>query len=821
MKSHRRPSDETTAAVFQADIMEVPSHRACAFCRSQKVRCIMDEGNEEVCQRCIKAGRTCVFTPIQKRRQRKRTDTRVAELEREMKAMQAMLKGKQQAAQSGAPGKNSTPPVEAMGLWYKELPEDPPRIGASDEQAAEGERIQSVGHAVQPKRAGPFLWPKKQLDTPPGETRDVVDRGLISMATARQLFDSYRRDLFPHYPVVYVPESVTADSMRTSKPMLFLAILAAAAGKQSPEMSAMLDKEVLHAYATKTLVQSEKSLELVQSLLLSSVWYHPPNKFGQLKYYEYIHMAATMALGIGIGTRPASQRSRFGKQQALGRGANTPSMHPLEDAMNPDLSMTPRSRDSSPDTGSIESRRTFLACFVICANVSMCLRRPNMLRVSSYIRESVEYLERARDAVPSDRTVVAWVKLVMIQDEIGTSFAYDDPGGTACITELRTQIMLKDFERRLTEWWTSTPEVDMTGSLIITYYTCRLYLHEIALHVDHSPEDFKAPYQMGVIEPWQGDEIPSQILAEAIAECVNSAHSLLSTFLSMSPESLRALPVFSFVRVSFAAFILAKLCLSAAHPECRIGRVLDRSSLQAESILEQAIHHVREVVGTVRSRVPAIFLALLFKLRAWCLHPEMIEWADAESPKPQIAAKPRAQQVFQTGLTSSAVVGPRVIEQSSGDESSPAYSEQPRLSGPTGRDMSRDATGANGADGPSGLTPQSMSSTSPDANAPASNEASLFPGQMLQPNSNLMGGAITIPQPPAGDGNDMNNQMELDQDFMQYFGDMTGLAEGGLTGLEDWDSLPTEIMGFDGNFGYQFEPVGMQAQSGGSMGMGV
>lgn len=815
VKATRRLKKETklghrehpSLACWLQSTMEVPSHRACAFCRSQKVRCIVDEENEEACQRCAKAGRTCVFTPIQKRKQRKRTDTRVAELEREMKAMRSMLKEKQQATQTDPPVRNEPP--QARGLWFKEHSQHAPREDTFDEPPAQSGKVSSAGPDVQHwKPSGPLLWPNKMMDRPPEEKSDVIDRGVISMAAARQLFDSYRTELFPHYPMVYVPGSVTADEIRQAKPTLFLAILAAAAGKGSPEVSAVLDKEVLQTYAMKSLVHSEKSLELVQSLLLSSFWYHPPNKFGQLKYYEYIHMAATMALDIGIGTRKTNQRSRFGRQQPNNSGPNAKSMHPLEDAMNPDLSMTPRSRDCSPDTGSVEARRTFLACFIICATISMSLRRPNMLRASSYIRESVDFLEVSRDAVPSDRTVVAWVKLIMIQDEIGNSFAYDDPGGIACITELRTQLMLKDFERRLTDWWTTTPEIDMTGTLIITYYTTRLYLHEIALHVDHSPEDFKAPYQMGVIEGWQGDEIPSQILSEGIAECINCSHSLLNTFLSMPPEGLRALPVFSFVRVSFAAFVLAKLCLSAAHPDSRIGRVLDRSSLKAESYLERAIHHVREVVGEVRNRVPAIFLALLFKLRAWCLRPEMIEWPDTGATEnPTAAAKLTSQpQLFQRApdrhpdLVGSALEEQRLESQ----QPLPRIEQQAAFS-------SVDNSASNTSTAHE-LTPQSLSS---DGTINQAKTAAL--------NFGSESGAITIPQTPADGVDDFNSMsnvntmtnnemndiiehMELDSDFLNYFGDMTGLAEGGLTGLEDWGALPSNpATNYDGVFGYQFE----------------
>lgn len=105
-------------------------------------------------------------------------------------------------------------------------------------------------------------------------------------------------------------------------------------------------------------------------------------------------------------------------------------------------------------------------------------------------------------------------------------------------------------------------------------------------HVDHAPEDFKAPYQMGRIQTL-GKEVSTQVLAEAIAECVSSAHALLTTFLDIDVDSLRGLPVFSFVRTSFASFILAKLSLSCADPSSRIGKVLDRSSLQLESYMDR------------------------------------------------------------------------------------------------------------------------------------------------------------------------------------------------------------------------------------------
>ena len=173
-----------------------------------------------------------------------------------------------------------------------------------------------------------------------GKGKDVIDRDIISMATARNLFETYRKELYPHYPMVPIPHSTSADDMRQTKPTLFLAIVSAAASKDHPDLSATLDKEVLHAYAAKTLVHSQKSLEMVQALLISAVWYHPPNRFSQLKYYEYIHMAVTMAIQIGIGTRSVPQRSRFEANTRTGAVDALRSIHPLEDNANPDLSST-------------------------------------------------------------------------------------------------------------------------------------------------------------------------------------------------------------------------------------------------------------------------------------------------------------------------------------------------------------------------------------------------------------------------------------------------------------------------------------------------
>lgn len=144
--------------------------------------------------------------------------------------------------------------------------------------------------------------------------------------------------------------------------------------------------------------------------------------------------------------------------------------------------MSVRQHTTSTDTASTEARRTFLSCYIICASVSLSLRRPIMLRCSSYIKDCVQYLDNAPDAAASDSALVAWVRLIMIAEEISAAFSLDDLGDIASIVDLRTQMMLKDFRTRLDAWHYDVTQAALgTGSILIMYYTVRLYLFEIAL----------------------------------------------------------------------------------------------------------------------------------------------------------------------------------------------------------------------------------------------------------------------------------------------------------------------------------------------------
>ncbi len=84
----------------------------------------------------------------------------------------------------------------------------------------------------------------------------------------------------------------------------------AAASSIIPNTQRVLVKELMQMFAEKVVIVGEKNLELVQSLHLSVIWYWPPEHFEELKFYQLVHMAAVMAIDIGLGRRKPGKNRR-------------------------------------------------------------------------------------------------------------------------------------------------------------------------------------------------------------------------------------------------------------------------------------------------------------------------------------------------------------------------------------------------------------------------------------------------------------------------------------------------------------------------------
>ena len=330
---------------------EKNANRACEACRRLKVRCLPPPSDQpdQKCKRCAKNDQECIFLPRSRTRRRKRIDTRVGELENQIKALSSHFQKQGNASED----------FKASLAAFNDVSTEIGRLTSSTATPNATSRIEQrplerlpgsfLPGADTRKSSNPFS--PDDVEHADGSRSsladDVVGRGFLSMKDAAYLYQKFTDDAVQHCSIVIAPKGLSAMEARRSKPMLFLAIIAAMAATNDNSLGYRLNQELTKVYADRVFLQGERSLETMQSLIISAYWHFPPERYEQLKYSQYIHMATTMALDSSLG-------------EPL---IDVPTMSLNSSAM---LEMERRM-----DGDDLERRRTWLACYVTCARSVM------------------------------------------------------------------------------------------------------------------------------------------------------------------------------------------------------------------------------------------------------------------------------------------------------------------------------------------------------------------------------------------------------------------------------------------------------------------
>ncbi|KAI9724249.1 MAG: hypothetical protein M1828_003673 [Chrysothrix sp. TS-e1954] len=570
--------------------------RACEACRGLKVRCDQNPNRPDIpCQRCAKAKRRCVITAPSRKRQKK-TDSRVAELEKKIDALTASL----QAQDKEVPDIHSDDSSQSG---------DEPSPNAGSSMKARRRRRRHLYSQESPpiQDTSTLRRPTAYLgrgDSDYGQTIPaLVDESIsevIDQRTASAIFDRYRQDMAIHLPTVVFSDEITAEEVRKETPILFLSILVAASvGMTGLKMQQELAQILLGALADRVIRHTEKSIPLIQAILVATIWYRPPTRYSQMNFYQLTHIAAVMAIDIGMG-----KKLHPSKKKQMQENVN-------------DGSLNAQYR-STTDTDSLEARRTWLGCYFLCANTSIHMRRPNLIRWNAYMDESLEMLESSVGALPTDKILCHHVKLQHINEEIGQKFAMDDPSAMISIADSRVQTSMKVFEYQLGEFRSTLKEQDFTPAVSFSYHVSDLYMHEVALHSNHNVDDFRAPFtEESLKAPSSQSGVLSEPHAVALHDCLDSVKAMFRTFLGFDVAVLRALPIFYFVRIAYGVVILIKLYFAVTAPNSEVGKIITKTDLDAENQIDKLLRLFHVVDDEDAFRPANRFLFILGRLRQW------------------------------------------------------------------------------------------------------------------------------------------------------------------------------------------------------------
>ncbi|KAL9024057.1 MAG: hypothetical protein Q9196_006791 [Gyalolechia fulgens] len=652
--------------------------RACEACRGLKVRCEPDPA-KATCRRCAKAGRSCVVTAPSRKRQKK-TDSRVAELERKIDALTASLHAtKAQAASESdddsTDGRRPLPTISGQSRRPSDyMTQDNPRAAETpsmnQQRSCEVYSEQSERSPHQPgpgneKKRRRSQYPEEEMDrsllapqsrscdaespnpysagknsgnsyirhdqhngrtnslqprtphptSPTHEYADVVDRKVLDASLAAELFEYYTQRMAGHMPLVVFAPDTPAGNIRKHRPTLFLAILSVASGQEHPDLQRVLAKEIMRAFADRIVYKGEKSLELIQALQVMTIWYWPEeNRDAQT--YQLIHMAAVMAIGLGLGRRA--------------RGCREPYHALWKDSA--------RAMPSAQAWNSPEGRRAWLGCYLLCANTAMGLRRTNLIRWNAYMDECLDFLNTSPEALSSDPVLIEWVLLQRLADDVGYQISEDESSNVG-VSEVKTQYALKGFERQMKDWekraakqtdsreW-ETPD-EKSGreqaangpsvSLRFNFHVANLYMHEFATHLDQTLEfPNSARMSEGKEDKSKGrPQVLTTAHISALTTCLTSIHGMFDTVLKMSPEEVRNVPVFFFVRVSYAGVLLIKMYFAATSPDSELGKVISSDDMRVEHYLGKLRELLQASGGSGKCRLTRSFFLVLVMFQTW------------------------------------------------------------------------------------------------------------------------------------------------------------------------------------------------------------
>lgn len=172
----------------------------------------------------------------------------------------------------------------------------------------------------------------------------------------------------------------------------------------------------------------------------------------------------------------------------------------------------------------------------------------------------------------------------------------------------------------LDEWTEGMMLTRAPAATQLHHQTLNLYMHEIALHVDHNVDEFRPPYPDEHLkehrEPPQPDMLtPSHI--SALTTCLSAIQSVIGIFLSYDCETVRVLPIFHFVRVAYAVVCLTKMYFAVTSPNSELGRVISRESLKVEHTLDGLLESFRVAAEGEKCRPASKFLMILVMLKTW------------------------------------------------------------------------------------------------------------------------------------------------------------------------------------------------------------
>ncbi|GKT42398.1 uncharacterized protein ColSpa_02579 [Colletotrichum spaethianum] len=156
----------------------------------------------------------------------------------------------------------------------------------------------------------PGSGPYSAISSPPssgsGPSVSLSNLGLkpqFNLDSAEKLLQTFRV-MLKHFPCVALPPDATVESLSKTKPFLLLAILSTASVSSALQGHTLYDEEFRKILGLKFVAGSERTLELLQGLLIYTAWYPFHLRPKSKQVFHYVRMAAEILHDLELNHPP-------------------------------------------------------------------------------------------------------------------------------------------------------------------------------------------------------------------------------------------------------------------------------------------------------------------------------------------------------------------------------------------------------------------------------------------------------------------------------------------------------------------------------------
>ncbi|TVY24608.1 Transcriptional regulator [Lachnellula hyalina] len=344
------------------------------------------------------------------------------------------------------------------------------------------------------------------------DLQDVISRGLVTLEKAEESVQHFRSTA-SNSPFVIISPGTSIDYLRRQKPFLLLNVLAMAT-VNNMKLQKLLDQEIRDTLGRRVFMSGEKSLDLLQGILIYLTWHHFFFEPEHQQIYQLCQLAASMAIDLEITT---SQQDR----------KHTPS---TSFNLLSVIAESPVKLSSSQDA---EAKRALLGCYYITSTLCIGLRKPNNIKYTSYTDECCQVLAAAQE-FESDALIPYFVRLQKLAHDINQTFDYDGHQDLASLDPVRVDMLVKAFKQQLGEFEKTFPaEIWKHDMLRLAYYHLCTFVNEVGFHrTVLPPPDLRT--DQSSYHTWDSSITRSEVLIS----CLNAAKDYLERYLSLPTEAL-------------------------------------------------------------------------------------------------------------------------------------------------------------------------------------------------------------------------------------------------------------------------------------------